>query len=222
MRDNEDGKTVAAFDLLAPGVGELVGGSQREERKEALEAKMVEFGLDPADYWWYLRPRGSSADGSRRRRGCDVDIPWRRVAPRPRRGRSVETGRGDAATTRRARDAGTWTSASTAPYHTPATASASTASSATCPRSTTSATRFRFRGIPGARISKTSCFSLETTPPQAPRALRARRGPRRTAARSRPSGPAQTPAHPAPRCSRAASRPRTRRTPRVCRRRARR
>jgi len=54
MRDNSDGDTVAAFDLLAPGVGELVGGSQREERLEALEAKMAEFGLAPEDYWWYL------------------------------------------------------------------------------------------------------------------------------------------------------------------------
>ena len=54
MRDNDDGETVAAFDLLAPGVGELVGGSQREERKDKLEAKMREFGLDPEDYWGYL------------------------------------------------------------------------------------------------------------------------------------------------------------------------
>ncbi|KAJ1457863.1 hypothetical protein M885DRAFT_514359 [Pelagophyceae sp. CCMP2097] len=54
MRDNADGKTVGAFDLLAPGVGELIGGSQREERLPELEAKLVEFGLDPADYWWYL------------------------------------------------------------------------------------------------------------------------------------------------------------------------
>ena len=54
MRDNDDGKTVAAFDLLAPGVGELVGGSQREEGLDRLTAKMTEFGLDPADYWWYL------------------------------------------------------------------------------------------------------------------------------------------------------------------------
>ena len=54
MRDNDDKHTVAAFDLLAPGVGELVGGSQREERTDKLEAKMVEFGLDPEDYWWYL------------------------------------------------------------------------------------------------------------------------------------------------------------------------
>ena len=54
MRDNDDGKTVAAFDLLAPGVGELVGGSQREEGLDRLTAKMTEFGLYPADYWWYL------------------------------------------------------------------------------------------------------------------------------------------------------------------------
>ena len=54
MRDNADGKTVAAFDLLAPGVGELVGGSQREESYDKLVAKMKEFGLDPEDYWWYL------------------------------------------------------------------------------------------------------------------------------------------------------------------------
>ena len=54
MRDNDDGQTVAAFDLLAPGVGELVGGSQREESYDKLVAKMTEFGLDPEDYWWYL------------------------------------------------------------------------------------------------------------------------------------------------------------------------
>ncbi|TFJ87667.1 hypothetical protein NSK_001017 [Nannochloropsis salina CCMP1776] len=54
MRDNEDGKTVAAMDLLVPGVGELIGGSQREERLGRLEAKLEEFGLDKEDYWWYL------------------------------------------------------------------------------------------------------------------------------------------------------------------------
>jgi asparaginyl-tRNA synthetase len=54
MRDNEDGETVAAMDLLVPGVGELLGGSQREERLDALSAKMAEFGLDEKDYWWYL------------------------------------------------------------------------------------------------------------------------------------------------------------------------
>mmetsp|Transcript_3966 Transcript_3966/g.10798 ORF Transcript_3966/g.10798 Transcript_3966/m.10798 type:complete len:555 (-) Transcript_3966:3330-4994(-) len=56
MRDNDDdgGETVNAMDLLVPGVGELVGGSQREERLDVLETKMAEQDLDPADYWWYL------------------------------------------------------------------------------------------------------------------------------------------------------------------------
>lgn len=53
MRDNDhDADTVAACDLLVPGVGELVGGSQREERHDVLVDKMNEFGLDPKDYWW--------------------------------------------------------------------------------------------------------------------------------------------------------------------------
>ncbi|MDR3085527.1 MAG: asparagine--tRNA ligase [Christensenellaceae bacterium] len=54
MRQNDDGKTVAAMDLLAPGIGELIGGSQREERLEALEARMDELGLNKAAYGWYL------------------------------------------------------------------------------------------------------------------------------------------------------------------------
>lgn len=54
MRDNDDGETVDSFDLLVPGVGELIGGSQREERLEVLQAKMTEFGLNTADYEWYL------------------------------------------------------------------------------------------------------------------------------------------------------------------------
>ncbi len=57
MRDNNDGLTVAALDVLVPKVGELIGGSQREERKEALEKKMEAFGLNPQDYWWYLQLR---------------------------------------------------------------------------------------------------------------------------------------------------------------------
>lgn len=52
MRLNEDGKTVAAMDVLVPGVGELIGGSQREERLEMLEQRMQECGLSPEDYWW--------------------------------------------------------------------------------------------------------------------------------------------------------------------------
>jgi len=54
MRDNEDGRTVAAMDLLVPGVGELIGGSQREERLDMLQMKMAEQGLNEEDYWWYL------------------------------------------------------------------------------------------------------------------------------------------------------------------------
>lgn len=53
MRLNDDGTTVAAMDVLAPGVGEIIGGSQREERLDVLDARMVECGLDPADYTWY-------------------------------------------------------------------------------------------------------------------------------------------------------------------------
>ncbi len=54
MRLNDDGKTVAAADCLVPGIGEIIGGSQREERLDVLEARMAELGLDPKDYWWYL------------------------------------------------------------------------------------------------------------------------------------------------------------------------
>jgi asparaginyl-tRNA synthetase len=54
MRSNDDGKTVAAIDLLVPGIGEIVGGSQREERLELLEDNMRRHNMDPADYNWYL------------------------------------------------------------------------------------------------------------------------------------------------------------------------
>lgn len=54
MRVNEGGKTVRAMDVLVPGVGEIIGGSQREERLDLLEARMIEQGLNLADYWWYL------------------------------------------------------------------------------------------------------------------------------------------------------------------------
>ncbi len=54
MRQNDDGKTVAACDLLVPGIGELIGGSQREERLEKLTARMDELGLNREDYWWYI------------------------------------------------------------------------------------------------------------------------------------------------------------------------
>ncbi len=53
MRLNDDERTVAAMDVLAPGIGEIVGGSQREERLDVLDARIREMGLDPAVYWWY-------------------------------------------------------------------------------------------------------------------------------------------------------------------------
>lgn len=61
MRLNDDGKTVAAMDVLAPGIGEIIGGSQREERLDVLDARMAQFGLDPEHYAWYrdLRRYGS-------------------------------------------------------------------------------------------------------------------------------------------------------------------
>jgi asparaginyl-tRNA synthetase len=54
MRLNDDGKTVTAMDVLVPGIGEIIGGSQREERLDVLEANMRRHNLDPADYKWYL------------------------------------------------------------------------------------------------------------------------------------------------------------------------
>jgi asparaginyl-tRNA synthetase len=54
MRLNEDGKTVRAMDILFPGIGEIVGGSQREERLEVLEQKMAQMGVDQEELWWYL------------------------------------------------------------------------------------------------------------------------------------------------------------------------
>ena len=61
MRLNEDGKTVAAMDVLAPGIGEIIGGSQREERLDMLDSRMKQFGLQPEHYSWYrdLRRYGS-------------------------------------------------------------------------------------------------------------------------------------------------------------------
>ncbi|MDP4148234.1 MAG: asparagine--tRNA ligase [Bacteroidota bacterium] len=57
MRQNEDGKTVAAMDILAPGIGEIVGGSQREERLDKLEARMKEMHIPTEEMWWYLDTR---------------------------------------------------------------------------------------------------------------------------------------------------------------------
>ena len=53
MRMNDDGRTVAAMDVLAPGIGEIIGGSQREERLDVLDARIQSMGLDPKAYWWY-------------------------------------------------------------------------------------------------------------------------------------------------------------------------
>ena len=62
MKQNPDGKTVAATDLLAPGIGEIIGGSQREDDLNVLKEKIKEFGLNEDDYWWYedLRKYGSA------------------------------------------------------------------------------------------------------------------------------------------------------------------
>jgi asparaginyl-tRNA synthetase len=53
MRQNDDGRTVAAMDVLAPGIGEIIGGSQREERLDVLDARIAAMGLHAKDYWWY-------------------------------------------------------------------------------------------------------------------------------------------------------------------------
>ena len=57
MRLNDDGKTVAAMDMLVPGVGEIIGGSQREERNDVLLERMKECNLNEEDYWWYVNLR---------------------------------------------------------------------------------------------------------------------------------------------------------------------
>ncbi len=62
MRQNDDGQTVAAMDILAPGIGEIIGGSQREERLDRLDARLDELGLSKQEYWWYrdLRRYGTT------------------------------------------------------------------------------------------------------------------------------------------------------------------
>ena len=57
MRQNDDGSTVAAMDVLVPSIGEIIGGSQREERYDQLQQRLGELGFDTADYWWYLELR---------------------------------------------------------------------------------------------------------------------------------------------------------------------
>jgi asparaginyl-tRNA synthetase len=62
MRLNDDGRTVAAMDCLVPGIGEIIGGSQREERLDALLGRMAEMGLSEGDYSWYLDTRRFGAN----------------------------------------------------------------------------------------------------------------------------------------------------------------
>ena len=57
MRQNDDARTVAAMDILAPGIGEIVGGSQREERLDKLEQRMKEMNIPAEELWWYLDTR---------------------------------------------------------------------------------------------------------------------------------------------------------------------
>jgi asparaginyl-tRNA synthetase len=57
MRENDDGKTVSAMDILVPKIGEIIGGAQREERLDVLLTKINKLGLNPNDYWWYLELR---------------------------------------------------------------------------------------------------------------------------------------------------------------------
>ena len=54
MKLNDDEKTVRAMDVLCPGIGEIIGGSQREDNLPLLESRITDMGLDPEDYWWYL------------------------------------------------------------------------------------------------------------------------------------------------------------------------
>ena len=54
MRQNDDGKTVAAMDVLFPGIGEIIGGSQREERLDVLQQRIRELNLPEKDLWWYI------------------------------------------------------------------------------------------------------------------------------------------------------------------------
>ena len=73
MKLNEDGKTVAAMDCLVPGIGEIIGGSQREDNYDTLLARMNELGLKPEDYWLLSRPAQIRLDPPRRLR------PWLRA-----------------------------------------------------------------------------------------------------------------------------------------------
>ena len=76
MRLNDDGKTVAACDMLVPGVGEIVGGSQREERIDVLRSRMKELDLDEKDYWWYMQLRKYVLRSEERRVGKECRSRW--------------------------------------------------------------------------------------------------------------------------------------------------
>ncbi|MDD3695876.1 MAG: asparagine--tRNA ligase [Lentisphaeria bacterium] len=98
MRLNDDNKTVAAMDVLLPQVGEIIGGSQREERLALLETRIIEAGMQPADYWWYcdLRRFGSVPHAGfglgfeRMVRFCSGMANIRDVIPFPRTPQSAE------------------------------------------------------------------------------------------------------------------------------------
>jgi asparaginyl-tRNA synthetase len=81
MRVNDDGKTVAAMDVLAPGMGEIIGGSQREERLQVLDARMEERGIDRQHYGWYrdLPVRNGAARGLRPRLRAHPCVRYRSV-----------------------------------------------------------------------------------------------------------------------------------------------
>ncbi len=98
MRENDDGKTVAAMDVLLPEVGEIIGGSQREERLDVLERKITAMGMPLENYWWYLDLRrfgsvphsGFGLGFERMVRFCTGMANIRDVIPFPRAPREVE------------------------------------------------------------------------------------------------------------------------------------
>ncbi len=98
MRQNDDGKTVAAMDVLLPEVGEIIGGSQREERLELLEGRIRELGMEPENYWWYCDLRrfgtvphaGFGLGFERMVRFCTGMANIRDVIPFPRAPKEVE------------------------------------------------------------------------------------------------------------------------------------
>ena len=103
MRGNDDGETVAAMDVLVPRIGELIGGSQREERLDKLLARIAEMGQKPEDYWWYLDLRRFGKmcirDSLQRRQGIPRRhrLPDRalrsRPSPRPPDGQGTPSAR---------------------------------------------------------------------------------------------------------------------------------